>query len=204
MTTKSTIPQELQDIIKKGMIRGYKDDDGKRIYPTLKKSARYYKISYDALRQIAPEWKWREKREKWKAKLHRKYLEKKETEELCEAEAEELVINDIEYNNTASKTRKAIDMELDKITEGKVYLYSTKEGEAVYGTPKNTAYLLMNLAKGLVDAQKTAKLAAGEPSEIQKLQGFINTNEALLYDPDYIQRKRMMMDDYYEFKRKKS
>ncbi|UTB32732.1 MAG: hypothetical protein NKF70_00130 [Methanobacterium sp. ERen5] len=177
MTTKSTISQDLQDEIKKGMIQGYKDNEGTKVWPTLKKSAKYYNISYDALRQIAKDWDWREERKKWKIYVHRKSLEIKknmgkcEDESACEAEAEELVINDIAYNSSASRLRVAVDLEVTRIIDGNCYLYSTKDGNPVYGVPSNAAYRLMNLGKSLESAQKVAKLAAGEPSDIQKIEG---------------------------------
>lgn len=174
MATKSTIPAELQTTIKKGMIQGYKDDEGTKIYPSLKDTAKYYKISYDALRQLAKDWNWKQERQIYKDQVHRKYLEKKKSEEMSEAEAEELVIKDKEYNDTASKLRNTIDSEITRIAEGKIFLYfNKKSGEPVYGVPKNAAYLLMNLGKALESAHKTAKLAAGEPSEISKVEGTV-------------------------------
>ncbi len=174
MTTYNTLTPELQDTIELEMIHGYRDEDGKKKYPTLKGSAEWYNVSYDSLKKIAPDWKWKQKRKDQKAKVARKTAQKKKSEEISESEAEEIIVEAFKFNKTANKLRRASDIEIDKIIDGKIYLYSTKDGEEVYGTPKNAAYLLMNLGRSLESAQKVSLTSAGEPSEISKIDGIDN------------------------------
>ena len=186
------------------MILGYYDEDGKKQYPTLKGSAEWYNVSYDSLKKIAPTWKWKDRRKDHTSKVARKTAQKKKSEEISESEAEEIVVENFKFNRTANKLRRALDIEIDKIIEGKIYLYTDKAtGEDILGTPRNAAYLLMNIGKALVDAQKTSLTANGEPSEISKMEGTFESNVDLLNDPEYIQSKAKAMDDYYAKRREK-
>lgn len=170
---KKSITNTLAETIEQEMIFGYIDEQGTKQYPTLKTSAEWYKISYDALRQLAKEWNWKQRRKDHQLKVSQKVAEKRKSEEISENEAEAIIVNDYQFNKAANKLRRAAVIEIDKIVEGKVFLYSAKDGTPVYGTPKNAAYLLMNLGKSIVDAQKVSKIAAGEPSEITEQNGTI-------------------------------
>ncbi len=172
-TNKKSIPDKLAETIEQEMIFGYKDENQNKKYPTLKDSAEWYNVSYDALRQLAKEWKWRQKRKDHKNKVSQKIAEKRKSEEISEAEAEEIIVNDFKFNEAANKLRRATVLEINKIIEGKIYLYSTKDGTPIFGTPKNAGYLLMNLGKSLESAQKVSKLAAGEPNNIDETRGTI-------------------------------
>jgi hypothetical protein len=185
------------------MIHGYRNEDGVKEDPTLKGSAEYYNVSYGSLKQHARNWNWKEKRKDYKLQVDRKVAQKKRSEKLSESEAEEIVVEAFKFNKTANKLRRALDNELDKIIEGKVELYSLKDGTPVLGTPRNAAYLLMNVGKGLESAQKVSLTAKGEPSEISKVEANVEYNESLLSDPDYIAAKRKAMDEYYVDRRNK-
>jgi len=174
---KKSISDEISERIEEDMVFGYEDNDGTKQYPTLKSSAEWYKVSYDVLRQIAKEWGWRQRRKDHQLKVSQKVKEKKKSEEMSEAEAEAIVVDDYRFNKAANKLRRATAQEIDKIINGEVYLYSDKEGP-VYGTPKNAAYLLMNCGKSLESAQKISKTAAGEPSEIKKVEGKVENSYA--------------------------
>lgn len=169
-TNKKSIPDKLAETIEEEMIFGYMDENQDKQYPTLKSSAEWYKVSYDALRQLAKEWDWKQKRKDHKNKVSQKVAAKRKSEEISEAEAEEIIVNDFKFNRTANKLRRAADIEIDKIIEGKIYLYSTKDGNPVFGTPKNAGYLLMNIGRSLESAQKVSKIAAGEPNDISKVE----------------------------------
>lgn len=172
---KKSIPDEVSERIEEDMVFGYEDKEGKKQYPTLKSSAEWYEVSYDVLRQIAKTWNWRQRRKDHQLKVSQKIKEKKKSERLCdeksEAEAEAIVVDDYRFNKAANKLRRVTVKQIEKIEKGEVYLYSDKEGNPVYGTPKNASYLLMNCGKSLESAQKVSKTAAGEPSEIKKVEG---------------------------------
>lgn len=167
----NTLTQETRDKIKHDMVYGYYDDNGKKQYPSLKAAAEWYDVSYDSLKQYAKDWRWKQKRKDHQARVHRKVAEKKKSEELSESEAEEIVVDDAKFNKAACKLRRATVLEIEKIIDGKIYLYSLKDGTSVYGTPRNATYMLMNAGKALESAQKISKTAAGEPSEISKVEG---------------------------------
>jgi|GEM_PF-1852590 len=174
MTTYNTLTPELEDTIELEMIHGYRDEDGKKEYPTLKSSATWYNVSYNSLKKIAPSWNWKQKREDQKVKVARKTAQKKKSEDISAAEIEELVVDDFKHNKSANRLRRGVDLELEKIINEDVYLYTdNKTGEAVYGYPSNAAYRLMNLGKALESSQKVAKTAAGEPSDIAKIEGSV-------------------------------
>jgi hypothetical protein len=177
MKTYNDITPELEDAIELEMIHGYRDEDGKKKFPTIKSSAEWYNVSYDSLRKIAGKWDWKEKRKTESSKVARKTAQIKKSEEIRASEIEEIVVENFKFNKTANKLRRALDIEIDKIIEGNIYLYTTEGGETVYGTPRNAAYLLMNLGKSLVDAQKVSLTAKGEPSEISKVEGTIDIDE---------------------------
>jgi hypothetical protein len=160
MTTQNTLTKELCETIKHDMIYGYKDKEGTKKYPKLTEAAKWYNISYDALKQKAKDWKWRQKREDYKNKLARKLAEKRESEKLSESEAEEIIVNDSKFNNVANKLRRAANKELDRIINGEVN--------------QSIGYHLMNIGRSLESAQKVSKVAAGEPSEISKVDGIDN------------------------------
>lgn len=167
---KKSIPDETAERIEEEMVFGYNDKDETKQYPTLKSSAEWYKISYDALRQLAKTWNWRQRRKDHQHKVSQKVIEIKKSEERSEAEAEAIVVDDYRFNKAANKLRRASVKEIEKIEKGKIYLYSDKEGNPIYGTPKNASYLLMNAGKALDYAQKISKTAAGEPVEITRVQ----------------------------------
>lgn len=168
MTTKNTITPKIAEKIETDMVRGYRDEDGKKQYPTLKKAADWYKVSYDGLKQKARKWNWKQRRDDYKKKVARKVAAKKEEETISDLEAEEIVVEDLKFNKAANKLRRAAVKEIDKLLDEDVVLFVTKEGEVVKGTPKNAGYHLMNLGKALESAQKISKTAAGEPSIIEK------------------------------------
>jgi len=167
---KKSIPDETAERIEEEMVFGYNDKDETKQYPTLKSSAEWYKISYDALRQLAKTWNWRQRRKDHQHKVSQKVIEIKKSEERSEAEAEAIVVDDYRFNKAANKLRRASVKEIEKIEKGKIYLYSDKKGNPIYGTPKNAASLLMNAGKALESAQKISKTAAGEPVEITRVQ----------------------------------
>lgn len=150
------IPKEILEEIKIKIIQGYYDENGKKIYPSLKEAARLYDVSYRALREEAPSWNWREERRKYQSEVARKIREKKDPDLLSDVESILIVVNDVEFAKTASKLREAVNKQLDKIIGGE--------------TGKSTSYHLMNLGKALESAQKVAKTAAGEPSNIQQVR----------------------------------
>jgi hypothetical protein len=176
---KKSIPDDIAESIEEDMIFGYEDEDGNKQYPTLKSSAEWYEVSYDVLRQLAKSWQWRQRRKDHRKEVSQKVEEKKKSERLCdeksESESEAIVMDDFRFNKAANKLRRATSIEIDKIINGKVYLYSLKDGTPIYGTPKNAAYLLMNLGKALESAQKISKTAVGEPSEIIKTESNVKS-----------------------------
>ena len=161
MTTKSSIPLKLQETIKDEMVYGYKDIEGKKVYPTLKSSAIWHEVSYDVIRQIATKWNWRQKRKEHKIKVANLLAKKKKSKEICESEVEEIIVNDSKFNDVANKLRRAADKELDNIINGDI--------------TKSVGYHLMNIGRSLESAQKISKIAAGEPSDISKIDGIDNT-----------------------------
>lgn len=172
MTTYNKITKELLEKVEDDLVHGYIDEEGNKTYPEVKDAAEWYNVSYATLRKKVGKLNWQQRRTDYKAKVNRKVQEKKRKndEEISEAEAEAIVVEDYKFNKTANKLREAADKELDKIIKGELVVAVTKEGEVIYGTPKNTAYLLMNIGKALDAAQKVSKVAAGEPSEISKVE----------------------------------
>lgn len=168
---KKSIPDPLAETIEEEMVFGYKDKTGTKQYPTLKNSAEWYNISYDALRQLAKTWNWKQKRNDHQQKVSQKVAEKQKSEERSDEEAEAIVVDNYRFNKAANKLRRAVVKEIDKISNGDVVLFITKEGEKIKGVPKNAAYYLMNAGKALESAQKISKTSAGEPSEIRKVEG---------------------------------
>lgn len=162
MTTKNPLTSKLRDQIKDEMIYGYRDNNEKKCNATLKGSAEYYNISYGSLKQYAKDWNWKEERKKHNAKVARKVREKKKSEEISESEAEEIVVNDAKFNDAANLLRRATVQEIKKIMAGTA---DFKGG---------SGYQLMNCGRALESAQKISKTAAGEPSDIQKVEGQIN------------------------------
>jgi len=175
MTDYNTITKKLLNKIDKDLVRGYRDEEGKKVYPEVKDAADWYNVSYSSLRKKVGKLNWQDRRTDYIAKVNRKVQEKKNLndEEISEAEAEAIVVEDYHFNNAANKLRRAIVTEIEKIVDGKIYLYSTKDGSPVYGTPRNAGYLLMNLGKALESAQKVSKLAAGEPNNIDETRGTV-------------------------------
>lgn len=167
MTTKNILTQKLADKIKIEMVRGYRDDDGKKQYPSLKEAAEYHEINYDSLRQKARKWNWKQRREDYKKKVSQKVREKKENEEISDLEAEEIIVDNIKFNNAATLLRRAATKEIQKILDGDQILKVLDDGTIIKGV-KSAGYQLMNLGKALESAQKISKIAAGEPSEITK------------------------------------
>ncbi|OPX61210.1 MAG: hypothetical protein A4E25_00025 [Methanobacterium sp. PtaB.Bin024] len=148
MTTTKTLTEKIRNQIKKELIYGYINENGIKIYPTVKEAAEWHKVSYDALRRHAGKWKWKAKRESHQARVAQKVKEKDE----CEADVEDILLNDVEFSNVAVKLRNAADAELSDILGGKPV--------------KSVGYQLMNIGKALESAQKVSKTAVGEPSEI--------------------------------------
>lgn len=169
MTTKNILTQVLADQIKIEMIRGYYDKEDKKIYPTLKQAAEWHNTSYDSLKQKARKWSWKKKREDYKRKVSQKVAEKKETEKISDLEAEEIVVDDLKFNNAATLLRRAATKEIQKILDGDQILKVLDDGTIIKGV-KSGGYQLMNLGKALESAQKISKTAAGEPSEITKTE----------------------------------
>lgn len=176
-TNKKSIPDKLAERIEQEMIFGYKDENQTKQYPSLKSSAEWHSVSYDALRQLARGWNWKQKRKDHQHKVSQKVKEKRKSEDISESEAEEIIVNDFKFNDAANKLRRAASLEIDKIIDGKIYLYSDKNGVPVFGTPKNAGYILMNLGKALESAQKVSKISAGEPSEISKVEAKIKEQQ---------------------------
>ena len=164
MTTQNTLTEKLRKIIKEDMIHGYRNENGEKIYPKLTEAAEWYKVSYESLKQYAKDWKWRQKRKDYQAKVLRKIAEKKKSEELSETEAEAIVVDDIKFNRTANSLRRAVDNELKNLEENKV--------------KGNISYFLMNLGRALESAQKVSKTAVGEPSEIIKTDNQVKMDPA--------------------------
>jgi DNA-binding transcriptional regulator YhcF (GntR family) len=170
MTNYKPITEKLLETIDKDLVRGYRDEEGKKVYPTVKEAANYYKVSYNTLRRKVGKLNWEQRRKDYVAKVRTKVAEKKQRndEEISEAEAEAIVVEDYHFNEAANKLRRAAVKEIDKLLDEDVVLFVTKEGEVVKGTPKNAGYHLMNLGKALESAQKISKTAAGEPAEINE------------------------------------
>lgn len=182
MNNYTPLTKELQEQIKDDLIFGYYNKNGEKQYPTVKNASEHYNISYESLRKITGKWNWKQKRQDHINKVNRKVQEKKKSEEISETEAEEIVVDDVKFNKAAVKLRRAAVQELDNILNGNV--------------TKSVGYHLMNCGKALESAQKISKTAAGEPSEISKVEG-IEQNPVILGDPEYIQAKKRAMDDYY-------
>lgn len=196
-TEKNNLTQKILDQIKDDMIFGYYDDDGTKQYPTLKAASEWFKVDYDSLRQKARKWNWQKKRKEHKKKVS-KTVEKKKSEAICESEAEAIVVNDVKFNEAAELLREVSVKELQDIKDGKQVIRVLDDGTKVLGVQK-AGYQLMNLGKALESAQKVSKIAAGEPSDIQKLEGAGDTyNQFLLEDHRYIQSKAAAMDGYYK------
>jgi len=173
MTDYKPITEKLLETIDRDLVRGYRDEEGNKIYPKVKEAAEWYKVSYNTLRRKVGPLNWEQRRKDYVAKVRTKVAEKKQRndEEISEAEAEAIVVEDYHFNEAANKLRRAAVKEIEKITEGKLVVAVTKEGDLIFGTPKNAAYYLMNAGRALESAQKISKTAAGEPSEISKVEG---------------------------------
>jgi tRNA nucleotidyltransferase (CCA-adding enzyme) len=173
MTDYKPITEKLLETIDRDLVRGYRDEEGNKIYPKVKEAAEWYKVSYNTLRRKVGPLNWEQRRKDYVAKVRTKVAEKKQRndEEISEAEAEAIVVEDFDFNEAANKLRRAAVKEIEKITDGKLVVAVTKEGGLIFGTPKNAAYYLMNAGKALESAQKISKTAAGEPSEISKVEG---------------------------------
>jgi len=180
--TNETLPWNK---IKKDYVQGIADEEGLKKFPTYKKLAEKYNTTEGTIKNVGGPEKWSAKRKSYKVNVTKKALEKKsqgkvtsknidnnEVEEAAEFDAESIVQSDELFNGTGEKLREAVDTEIDRIVEGKIYLYSTKNGP-VYGVPRNAAYLLMNLGKALESAQKVTKTAFGEPSNIEETRGTV-------------------------------
>lgn len=172
MTDYKPITEKLLNTIDKDLVRGYRDEEGKKVYPTVKEAADHHGVSYDTLRRKVGKLNWKQRRKDYVAKVRKKVAEKKQRndEEISEAEAEAIVVEDYQFNETANKLRRAADKEIDRIMEGKMVISVTKEGDLIHGIPKNASYYLMNAGKALDYAQKISKTAAGEPVEITRVQ----------------------------------
>lgn len=179
-----TLTTQIQDKIKNDMIYGYRNEDGEKQYPTLKQAANQYQVSYDSLKQKARKWQWKQKRKDYLTKVKRKVEEKRKSEKLSESEAEDIVVEDVKFNNVANKLRRAADKELDRIIDGSVN--------------KSVGYHLMNIGKALESAQKISKTAAGEPSEITSVQGDIHgryeVTKSLICSDEHIQHEIGVLD----------
>ncbi|AIS32476.1 hypothetical protein BRM9_1664 [Methanobacterium formicicum] len=167
MTTKNTLTPSLTEMIKKDMVRGYRNENGEKVYPKLTEAADWYNVSYDGLKQKARKWNWKQRREDYKRKVSLKVAEKKENEEISDLEAEEIIVDNIKFNNAATLLRRAATKEIQKILDGDQILKVLDDGTIIKGV-KSAGYQLMNLGKALESAQKISKIAAGEPSEITK------------------------------------
>lgn len=170
MTNYNKITKKLLQKIDNDLVRGYRDNEGKKVYPEVKDAADWYNVSYASLRKKVGKLNWQERRKDYIRKVNKKVEDKKQQndEEISEAEAEAIVVEDYQFNEAANKLRRATVKEIEKIIDGKVVLFVTKEGVEIKGVPKNAAYQLMNAGKALESAQKISKTAAGEPSEINE------------------------------------
>ena len=179
MTTKNTITKALLNTIKYDLIYGYRDENAKKIYPTVKEAAEWYNVSYDSLRRPAGKWNWKQKREEEKKKISQKIKEKQKSEEICESEAELIVVNNAKYNDAGNLLRRATVIEIQKILDGEVVLYTLKDGTEIKGVPRNALYLLSRAGHSLESAQKVSMIAAGETTERSKLEieGNINIDQ---------------------------
>ena len=175
MTNKNAITEAILNTIKYDLIYGYRDEDGKKIYPSVKDASEWYNVSYDSLRRPAGKWNWKQKRKDEQRKISQKVKEKEKSEQICEAEAEAIIVNNAKYNDGANLLRRATVIEIQKIIDGEVVLYTTKEGD-VKGVPRNALYLLHMGGKALESAQKVSMTAAGETTERSKLEIEANIN----------------------------
>ena len=187
MTDYNPITEKLLETITNELIRGYWDEDGIKIYPTVKEAAEWHNVAYSTLRIKVGKLNWKQKRADYQTKVKHKVAEKKEKndEEISEAEAEAIVVEDHLFNQAANKLRRATVKEIEKIIDGEVVLFITKDGEEITGVPKNAGYHLMNLGKALESAQKVSKTAAGEPSEINKIHSSHNVKLDIT-DPEFM------------------
>lgn len=196
MTTKNTLNSDIAEKIENDMVRGYRDDDGEKVYPTLKDASEHYNVSYDSLKQKARKWNWKQRREDYKRKVSQKVAAKKKDEEISDLEAEEIIVEDIKFNRAANLLRRAATREIQKIFDGDQILKVLDDGTVIKGV-KSAGYQLMNLGKALESAQKVSKLAAGEPSEITKSDNDVRVDgvEGSILDPN-------LMDKELEFAKK--
>jgi dsDNA-specific endonuclease/ATPase MutS2 len=194
MTDYNKLTKEVLEQIDSDLVQGYIDEEGNKVYPEVKDAAEWYNVSYATLRKKVGKLNWQQRRTDYIEKVNRKVQEKKrkDDEEISEAEAEAIVVEDYKFNKAANKLRRAAVNELDKILSAE-------------GFVKGAAYNLMNIGKALESAQKISKTAAGEPSDISKVTNDVNVNDdnqELLRDPDWIAAKRKAMDEYYYAKRR--
>lgn len=175
MTTYNKITKELLEKVEDDLVHGYIDEEGNKVYPEVKDAAEWYNVSYATLRKKVGKLNWQQRRTDYKAKVNRKVQEKrrKNDEEISEAEAEAIIVEDYKFNKTANKLRREVDRQLDLLDKGEVVIKVLEDGTLIKGRPSNTPYQLMNLGKALDAAQKVSKVAAGEPSEISKVEGKI-------------------------------
>ena len=177
MTDYETLTKKLLQKIDNELVRGYRDEDGKKVYPGVKDAAEWHNVSYASLRKEVGKLNWKQRRTDYINKVNKKVEEKKQKndEEISEAEAEGIVVEDHLFNQAANKLRRATVKEIEKIIDGEVVLFITKEGVEIKGVPKNALYHLMNAGKALESAQKVSKTAAGEPSEITKNESSVKS-----------------------------
>lgn len=168
MTDYTPITEKLLETITNELIRGYRDKEGTKIYPTVKEAAEWYNVAYSTLRIKVGKLNWKQKKADYQTKVKQKVEAKKKQndEEISEAEAEAIIVDDYQFNEAANKLRRATVKEIEKILNEEVVLFVTKEGVKIKGVPKNAPYQLMNAGKALESAQKVSKTAVGEPSEI--------------------------------------
>ncbi len=69
------------------------------------------------------------KKEDKQRKISQKIKEKQKSEQICEGEAEPIIVNNAKYNDAGNLLRRATVIEIQKIIDGEVVLYTIKEGQ---------------------------------------------------------------------------
>lgn len=90
MTNYNKITKKLLQKIDNDLVRGYRDNEGKKVYPEVKDAADWYNVSYASLRKKVGKLNWQERRKDYIRKVNKKVEDKKQQndEEISEAEAE--------------------------------------------------------------------------------------------------------------------
>lgn len=194
MTDYKPITEKLLQQIDNDLVRGYRDEEGKKQYPDVKEVAEHYNVSYNTLRRKVGKLNWKQRRKDYANKVHKKVQEKKNRndEEISEAEAEAIVVEDYQFNKAANLLMRAVTREIQKILDGDQILKVLNDGTVIKGV-KSPGYQLMNLGKALESAQKVSKTAVGEPSEINETkvqsEGRYEVTRSLICSEDHIKHE---------------